>query len=87
MVGVGVGDDLLAVRVGLGAGAVVGGDVGEVGVDRGALGRALVLDQDERGELNGGGGVVRPELRVGEVLLEGLVFVAGGAADADLHRS
>src|SRR5207248_266173 len=46
LVGVGVGEDLLAVGLGLGAGAVVGGRVGEVGVDRGDLGRGFVLDQD-----------------------------------------
>jgi hypothetical protein len=38
--------------------------------DRRALRSAFVLDQDERGELDGGGGVMGAELGVGEVLLE-----------------
>jgi hypothetical protein len=85
LVGVGVGDD--AGGVGGGAGAVVGARVGEVGVDLLAGGRALVLDQNERGELDGGGGVVRAERVVWEVVAQGVVGVAGRFADADLHEA
>ena len=60
---------------------------GSVGGDRSVLGGALELEQRECGELHGGGRVVRAELRVGEVGLQALVGVAGGAADADLHQA
>ena len=87
LVGVGVGDDAGGVGGGGGAGAVVGGGVGEVGVDGLAGGGAFVFDEDERGELDGGGGVVGAEGGVGEVLAELVVGVAGGSADADLHEA
>ena len=65
LVGGGVGDDAGGVGGGGAAGAVVGGGVGEVGVDGFAGGGAFVFDEDERGELDGGGGVVGSEGGVG----------------------
>ena len=82
-----VGDNACGVGVGRGAGAVVGGGVGQVGVDGLAGGGAFVFDEDECGELDRGGGVVWAEGRVGEVVAEGVVGVAGGAADSDLHEA
>ena len=62
------------------AGAVVGPHVRQVGVDRLAGGRALILDQHQRGQLDRGRRVVRPQRRIGQELAQLVVLIAGAAA-------